>query len=185
MIRRVSDLRYARPVGIGGLIQVRFFKKRISVEEQYTRYHTAREAVSLGVLKPGSAQLDAAKEEMLQTLGPAFDPTVRGWLRLPLIDPGLRDFMTRAIDPALEDARDLDAYAEQILAIVALEIDPVTGDVVLEVGRSLFAELGFYREQELVARGQNPEVASEAAYEQALAVTRRYLASTQVGATEQ
>lgn len=115
---------------------------------------------------------------MLRTLGPAFDPTVSGWTRLDLIDPGLREFMTRSIDSAMEDARDLDLYAEQILAIVALDIDAVTPEVLLEVARNFSVAAAFYRARILVQAGSDPKDADDVAFEEAVTVTRRYLAST-------
>jgi hypothetical protein len=159
---------------------VRLFKKRTSAEEQYKRYHLAREAVTLGILEPGSAQLETAKAEMLRTMGPAFDPTVRGWLRLPLISPALREFMTCAIDPASEDADDLDAYAEQILGIEAMHIYPVNVDVLVEVLRNLAEVLARYRQRELVEGGMNQEAAREIAFNQGFLTAKRFMSSTQV-----
>lgn len=157
---------------------MRLFRRGRSREEQYRRYKVAREAVWHGALSPLDPSIVAARAEMLNSLGPAFDPTMPGWYRLGDIDPGLVAFMAGSVDAAVEDHRDLEVYAEQILAIVALEIDPVTPDVLLEVGRNFVAEAAAHHAADLVASGVPESVAHKQGFDEALVVARRLLAST-------
>lgn len=124
-----------------------------------------------------SPQIQAAKAECLAAMGDAFDPTLPAWPRLQHVDPGLVAFMTGAVDAHLEDPRDLEIYAEQILAIVALEIDTVTPEVLLEVGRNFVAAATHHRD-DLLNAGVPDAVAYERGFNDALVVARRLLAST-------
>ena len=156
---------------------VRLLWKRRSPEEQYKRYRLARQAVALGVLSLGSPQAEAAKKECLAALGPAFDPTLSAWPRLNYIDAGLVAFMAGAVDVDAEDPRDLEIYAEQILAIVALDIDTVTPEVLLEVGRNFVAEASRHHAGDLRDAGVPEDVAHTRGFDDALVVARRLLAS--------
>ena len=171
-----SHLRLPQGDGVAG--KVRFFRKQPTHEQQYVRYRTAREAIAYEAMEVDDPSMKAARAEMLRTMGPAFDPTVRSWARLDLIDAKLREYMTRSIDPTLEDPRDLDAYAEQILAIVALDIEVVTPEILLDLGRNFVVTIASRRARELVQAGHDTKEADEIAFEDAVAVAKRYLAST-------
>lgn len=155
---------------------MRFFRRGPSPEEQYKRYQTAREAVVYGVLTIDDPHIQAARAEMLERMGPAFDPTVPAWDRLQFIDPGFRELVTRTITPANEDPRDLDAFAEQILAIVGLHIENVTGAVITDAANNFVETAAFRRSRALRAQGLPEEIAASRGAADARDLALRYFA---------
>lgn len=161
---------------------MRFFK-RSSREESYKRYRVAREAIELGVFRPEDPQMVAAKAELTRDLGPAFDPTIGAWERLDLIDDlGFREFVTSSIDPSKEDKENLDAFAEQMLAIVGLGIEDVTGGVILESANNFNEAVAFRLSRRLQQDGILPEVADATASRFAHDTTIRYFAFARTNA---
>jgi hypothetical protein len=155
---------------------MRFFRRGPSPEEQYKRYQTATEAVAYGILTVDDPQIQAARSEMLERMGPAFDPTVPAWDRLQFIDPGFREFVTRTITPANEDPRDLDDFAEQILAIVGLHVENVTGAVIADAANNFVETTAIRRSKALRAQGVSKEIADSEGAADARDLALRYFA---------
>lgn len=160
---------------------MRLFRRGRRPEEQYRRYQTAREAVTHGVLPPDHASIQAARAEMLETMGPAFDPTTSAWGRLAEIDAGFYELVTSTIDPAQEDPANLDAFAEQVLAIVGLGISDVTGEVIVHAANNFVETVALEEARRLESEGYERQRAQDIATEEAKALALRYFAFARLG----
>ena len=156
---------------------MRFLRRRTSPEEQYLRYKTAREAVFYGALDVDDPSIQLARTEMLERMGPAYDPTVSAWARLAYADQGFVEFATRTITPDQEEPRDLDNIAEQILGIEALGIADITGQVWANAANNFTEAAAFDRKKDLLDRGFALETATDRANEDARALALRYFSN--------